>query len=278
MKKLFIISSVFMIVMVSCQKEIDLGTGANDFAELLVKAVQVTPATNDTNTITFQWNNARQLLVYKSKGKVNGTPTDITNTISRQSDGKITKIISKSSLTAGFLDSTVYFPYYQTGSSRLAYVIDSQYTVFGTIGDSIAYTYAGTQIKTKETFTNLLGTYEASAKQEYTYDGSGNVKIITDSIPDGAGGYDLGGTTTLTYDLHKSMVTLGEESFIVIGPANVSRNNFTKQVVDDSFSGTSYTTTSSQMQFNAADRPIKANLSITPQPPGYNLRLTMYYQ
>src|SRR6185503_6343066 len=99
---------------------------------------------------------------------------------------------------------------------------------------STVYTYEGTQIKVKETFVDLGGgIYMGGAKEVYTYDGNGNVKTVTDSIPDGAGGYDLASTTTYTYDLHKGMVTLGEESFIVIGAANVSRNNFTKQEVVD---------------------------------------------
>ncbi len=277
MKKLLLLFSVLMIVLVSCQKEIDWGLGVNSTADLLIKAVQVTPATNDTNIITFQWDAARRLLVYKSAGKVNGTATDITHTISRQADGKIAKIVSSSSLTAGFLDSAVYFPFYQSGSSKLSYVIDSQYTVIGTIMDSTAYTYNGTQIKSKETFIDFFGLVP-SGKQVYTYDGSGNITVVTDSIPNGSGGYDLGSTITYTYDSHRSMITLGEESFIVLGAANTSKNNFTKQVVNDVSGGNSYTTTSSQAQYNAADRPLKFTLSVTPQPPGYDMKLTLYYQ
>lgn len=278
MKRLLLISSILTIGLISCQKEIDWGTGANDFADLLVKAVQVTPSTNDTNTIIFQYDNARRLLLYKSTGKVNSQQTDITYAISRQTDGKITKIIAKSSLTAGFLDSTVYVPYYQTGSTKLDYVIDNQYTILGVIKDSTVYTYAGVQIKTKETFTDLFGTYMQTAKQEYTYDASGNVTVIIDSIPDGVGGYDLGATTTCTYNLHKTQATFGEESFIVMGATNASKNSMTKQVVDDASGGASYTTTVSAAQFNTADRPIKYNMSVTPQPPGYDLKLTLYYQ
>jgi hypothetical protein len=278
MKKLLLLFPVLVIVLVSCQKEIDWGLGANSTAELLVKAVQVTPSTNDTNIITFQWNLARKLIYYKSAGKVNGTATDIIDSIGRQADGKIKKIVSRSSLTAGFVDSTVYFPFYQSGSPNLAYVIDSQYTLIGTLMDSIAYTYQGSQVKTKETFSNFFGITVPSAKEVYTYDANGNVTVVTDSIPNGAGGYDIGSITTYTYDFHRSMLTLGEEAYIVLGAANTSKNNFTKQVVNDLSGGNSYTTTGSQYSFTAPDRPYKYTLSITPQPPGYDLKLTCYYQ
>ena len=279
MKSLFFGTILFsMLFFVSCQKEIDWGLAENSTADLLVKAVQVTPATNDTNTITFQWTASRKLLVYKSAGKVNGAATDILHTISRQSDGKITKIVSTSSLTAGFLDSTVYFPFYQSGSSQLSYVIDSQYTIIGTIMDSISYSYNGSQVISKEIFTDLFGTLIPTGKQVYTYDGNGNITVVTDSIPNLSGGYDLGSTTNYTYDSHRSMVTLGEETFIVLDPVNVCKKNFTKQVVNDATGGVTSTTTGSQFQFNAVDRPIKFTLSVTPQPPGYDTKLTMYYQ
>jgi YD repeat-containing protein len=278
MKRLFFGAFLFSVLFfVSCQKEIDWGLASNSFGDLLIKAVQVTPSTNDTNTITLQWNASRRLVSYKSAGKVNGAATDILYTISRQADGKITKIVSSSSLTAGFLDSTVYFPFYQAGGSALSYVIDSQYTIIGTIMDSITYSYNGTQIISKETFSDLFGSLVPTGKQVYTYDANGNITVVTDSIPNGSG-YDLGSTTTYTYDSHRSMITLGEETFIVLDPVNVCKNNFTKQIVTDATGGNSSTTTGSQFQFNAVDRPIKFTLSVTPQPPGYDTKLTLFYQ
>ena len=278
--KRFFFGAIFfsMLFFVSCQKEVDWGLGVNSTADLLVKAVQVTPSTNDTNILTLKWDASRRLLVYRSAGKVNGSSTDILDSIIRQPDGKIAKIVFSSSLTAGFLDSTVYFPFYQAGSSKLSHVIDSQYTIIGTIMDSLAYTYNGSQIVTKEAFTDLFGFVVPTGKQVYTYDGNGNITVVTDSIPDGAGGYDLGSVTTYTYDSHRSMLTLGEETFIVLDPVNAGKNNFTKQVINDAAGGNTSTTTGSQYQFNAADRPIKFNLSVAPQPPGYDLKLTLYYQ
>ncbi len=279
MKRLFF--GTFLIVIlffVACQKEIDWGAGTNSYGDLLVRAEQVTPSTSDTNILTLKWDASRRLIFYKSAGKVNGGATDILDSIVRKPDGKIAKIVSRSSLTAGFLDSTVYFPFYQTGNSKLDYVIDSQYTILGTIVDSTTYLYNGTQVIAKETFTDFFGFLVPSGKQIITYDANGNVKTVTDSIPNIAGGYDLGSVTTYTYDSHRSMLTLGEETFIILDPVNAGKNNFTKQVVNDVAGGNSSTTTGSQYQFNNADRPLKFNLSVTPQPPGYDLKLTMTYQ
>jgi hypothetical protein len=280
MNRLFFVILLFLgFFIVSCQKEIDWGIQDPAEGDLLVKALQITPATNDTNVITFQWDANKRLLVYKSTGKVNGTATDILYTISRLADGKIGSIVSKSSLTAGFIDSVVYTPVYLPAGSQMSYVIDTQYTVIGPIADSSAFVYdAAGMITSKETFTNLFGFLVPTGKTMYTYDGSGNVTHIDAYSPNGAGGYDPSGTNTFTYDSHKNAAVLGDESFIVIGAENFSKNNATKSVNVDIAGGTTYTSTFSQQKFNSYNRPKQSSLSITPNPPGYDLKLLYYYQ
>jgi len=278
MKKLLLLFSVLMIVLVSCQKEIDWGVGGGGTnGDLLVKALEITPATNDTNVVTFQWDANKRLLVYRSAGKVNGTVTDILYTISRLGDGKISKIVYKSSLFAGFVDSVVYEPHYLAASGRLSYVIDTQFTIIGTLIDSSAFTYnASGQVSSKESFIDFFG-MTPTGKETYTYDANGNVPTLTTFSPDGAGGWDLASTVTSTFDSHKTSVVLGEESYIILGATNVSKNNATK--VDNSVvAGNSYTGTYSQQQFNSFNRPTQSSLSVTPQPPGYDLKLLFYYQ
>ncbi|NOT52925.1 MAG: hypothetical protein HOP10_16835 [Chitinophagaceae bacterium] len=280
MKRLLFISSVLMMVMVSCQKEIDLGTGANSFGDLLIKIQRVTPASGDTSIVNFQWDALRRLVKYSATGEVDNTPSDFTHVIARAADGKILRINSESAFSIA--DSIAYFPYYQSGSSRLAYVIDSQYTFAGTIMDSMVYTYnGGGRIIEREIFSGLPGFLFPTGKQAYTYDGNGNLTVIIDSIPDGVGGYDLSATTTITFDSHRPIYQAGEEAFIIadMDPVSISKNNSNKQTkVDALFPGNSYTATGSQYQFNAADKPIKFTMSMIPQPPGYDMKLTMFYQ
>ncbi len=265
-----------ILFLASCQKEINWDDGSN--GDLLVKTLQITPATNDTNTITLQWDAARRLMEYKSTGKVNGTATDILHRIIRNADGTIKKIISKSSLTAGFLDSTVYTVHYQSGT-RLDYVIDTQYTLIGPIRDSTAYTYnpAG-YVASKETLTDLLGFLIPTAKENYSYDSRGNLIKRDVLTPDGTGGFTPATQTNYTYSSHKNTTTMAEESYIAVGPDNVSKNFPLQSTTDDLVTPSSSSINFSATQYNQYDRPSKTSLSLVPNPPGYDLKLLFYYQ
>jgi hypothetical protein len=285
-KSTLLILCISILGLVSCQKEIDWainngtsggGTGGSSNGELLIKANQVTNVTNDLNVLTFQWDTNKRLLLYKSSGKVNGIATDISYRITRLADGKIKNIVGKTSATTAFVDSTVYFPHY-TGS-RMDYVIDTQYTsVFGPLRDSIAFNYnASGQIIVKETYADIFGFLTQSSKETYQYDATGNITVITILAPDGAGGFLTAATVTHTYDGHKAAVTMGEECYIALGASNISKNNLVKAVTAAAGS-TSYTGTFSSQVFNSFDRPTKADLGVTPVPPGYSMKLEYFYQ
>ncbi|MEO7922424.1 MAG: hypothetical protein ABIR30_02010 [Chitinophagaceae bacterium] len=258
----------------SCQKELNWDDGSN--GDLLVKAIQVTPATNDTNTITFQWDNARRLLLYKSTGKVNGTTADISHQVIRYPDGTIKKIITKSAITAAFIDSVVSVPVYS--ASRLSYVIDTQYTLIGQLRDSIAFSYNPSgYVSEKETFTNILGTPISIAKETYAYDANGNLTERKVYTPDGVGGYTFTLQTKFTYDTHKSAAFMGEESYIGLGAENVSKNFLVQSITDDVIGSTSYSTSFTQTSFNDYNRPAKSTLTLIPNPPGYEMKLFYSY-
>lgn len=283
MQKKIVFPLFLVIILASCQKEIDWnlpsgggGTGGgNTNGDLLVRALEITPATNDTNTIIFQWDANKRLLQYKSSGKVNGINIQITHTINRLSDGKIKNIVTKSSATAGVLDSVVYTFYY-TGS-QLSYVIDTQYTLVGLLRDSIGLVYdANGRISQKDTYLDFFGTASHTARETFQYDANGNVTNETVLIPDGLGGFDPGSVSTYTFTTHKNAAVLGEESYVVLGVSNVSPNYPASKVSDAA--GMNTTATFSQVQYNSFDRPTQANLSVTPQPPGYDAKVLFYYQ
>ncbi|MBS1655846.1 MAG: hypothetical protein JSU05_13425 [Bacteroidetes bacterium] len=285
-------------ILFSCTKEVSFETGSNGSSggsggsggtggsgggntngDLLIKALQITPATNDTDVITFGYDTNKRLTSYNATGKVNGTAIDIHYTITRLSDGKISKILSMSStMLAAGVDSAVYYPFYVSGSSKLDYVLDTQYTSFGDLADSTIYTYNSSgQVVSKETIIDFAGITMPSAKEEYTYDGSGNVTLTKIYTTDGAGGFTQVSTKTNTFNSHKSGRTFGDESYIVLGTDNVSANDITGSAVNAT-TGTSYTSAMSQQTYNSFDRPISASATVTPQPPGYNLKLLYYYQ
>jgi hypothetical protein len=162
----------------------------------------------------------------------------------------------------------------------VAYFLSSRQTVFGDINDSTVVTYdANGKAVSKERLSDFpLGILVPFSKEVYEWDANGNVTKITGYAPDANGMYQPSTLSTYTYDAHKAMVVLGEESLAILGAANQSKNNSTKLISNAGGSGNTYTFTYSQFKFNSFDRPTEAMISITPQPPGYNVKVLMFYK
>lgn len=288
MKKLLTAFPILLLVLSSCQKEIDFNNpppaggntpGGSSNGDLLVKALEITIRSKDTNTLTFQWDNSKRLLQYYSLGVVSGSKTYINHRISRATDGKINEIISRTEMSGIVYDSSVYTVHYLPNSTKMAYAIAKHITGFIDINDSTVYTYnnAG-QISSKQTFSDLLGSWEAVSKEDYSYDANGNLTKILSYASDFSGGWLSGGVTTYTYGTYKSPMALGDESYIIIGPSATAKNNLVGMTTNAVASGSNYTGTYSQQQFNSYGRPTEEMLNILPQPPGYALKLVYYYQ
>lgn len=284
MKKLLTALSVVSVFLFSCQKEISFDNvqpGTNPSGgvngDLLVKAHEISLATNDTNTITFQWDNSKRLLQYYSFGKVNGFRTYINHRISRASDGKITRIISRTEIDGALSDSSLYTVHYVPGSTKMAYTTGEHVGSFAGVFDSTTYSYnAAGMIASKETYSDFLGGWEAISKEEYSYDANGNLTKIISFISDFNGGWLQGGISSYTYGSRKTTASLGEESYIVISASAVSKNNMTGLTTNAVASGTNYSVVFSQQQFNSFDRPVQESARVSP--PGNELKLLYYYQ
>ena len=59
------------------------GSGGTTSGDLLVKALQITLATNDTNVLIFQWDANKRLILYQSSGFANSIAVDFSHSISR---------------------------------------------------------------------------------------------------------------------------------------------------------------------------------------------------
>ncbi len=266
----------------SCQKEIsfdlpqDNDPVGNQNGNLLVKALQITLNSNDTNVLGLKWNAANRLIEYTTNGVVNGFPTKATHQFIRSADNKILEVISSTALQGTIMDSARFKVYYQPGTNHLSYVTGTQYSFLGEIKDSSIFEYNGNgQVISKEIFVDFWGSMDPSRKETYEWDGNGNCIKINKFEFNGMA-YEPSGTSTLSYSNHKSMVTLGEESFIVFDASSASVNHGA-QVVMDTPNGTSTLTYSNEV-FNSFDRPTEISVSVTPIPPGYQQKLIMYYE
>lgn len=308
--RLLTLAVLTSFVFVSCQKEISLDLGPNtggggtggggtggggstggSNGDLLAKAVAITAGTTDTNIVTLTWNANKKLVQYKSTGKTNGFDVSGLYNITRASDDRIIKIYAEPfALFPGMpmtIDSTVYYVNYVGTSTKLKYVIATTYTAAINMNDSIVYTYnASNKVITKDTYREniLTGTMDIQAKETYAYDANGNLLSATNSIADPISGVLApAGTTTMTYNTSaKPPAVLGEESYIILAPENISVNRLTKKVQSGNAGGGSIsgtmTATASVTQSNSFGRPTTGSISTTPVPPGYVLNYTYYYQ
>lgn len=288
MKKI-LTALAFGAILTSCQKEISFddannngsggsGSGGSTNGDLMVRGLQISPATNDTSILTCTWSSNKQLLVYNSSGNVQGRLVKINHTITRDAAGKINTIISKTFI-AGAVSDSVGYRYFYNGN-KVDYILAGRNTILGPQNDSTVLTYNTTnQVVSKETFSDLFGAMEPFAKEEYQYDAAGNIKTVTSYTADFlSGSYMQSGSLNYTFDTHKAAVVLGEEAFSIIGAGNISKNNVTKLVTNNVLSGVSYTATVTTANFNSFDRPIQSTFVVMPQPPGYNQKVEYYYQ
>ena len=282
---------IIALLLSSCQKELadpsgspsgggGNGGGGTSNGDLLVRALSITGS--DTTVVELTWDNNKRLIQYVSKGKTNGIVTDSKTDIIRGSNGNITKMINRPMGGGASFDSTISYVYYQPGTSKVAYVKNTNYAVGFSFSDSVLITYntAG-KIAVKETyFENFItGTMNRQSKSSYTYDAQGNLLTNTTLIADPLTGvYSPGITITNSYDAHLAPASFGDDAFIVRGLSeeSVSHNHLIKKV--QTGSGTDITLTMSQFQFNSSDRPTAEVIAFTPVPPGYTLTVTYFYQ
>ncbi len=289
--KTFLSLAAIVLLISSCQKELvdPTGTssgsggsgsgGGSSNGELLVKGVSVTGT--DTTIITLAWDSNKRLTQYTTSGKTNGTATNTRINITRETNGNIKKMISLPAGSSGYLDSVVTYVSYQSGSSKINYIKDINYTsVLGNYSDSVLITYnAAGKISVKETYLEnfITGVFEKSLKSNYTYDAQGNLLTnVTSNATNGV--YTPATTITNTYDSHLSPANIGDDAFVItaLGEEAVSVNNIIKKV--QTGSGFNLTITMSQQQFNSLNRSTSGVISVTPVPPGYTLNYTYFYQ
>lgn len=271
-----ILSALALLLMLaSCQKEIDWGIpGSGSDGDLLLRAWEITPATNDTTKIDLTWDAQKRLVRYEAHGNTNGVAVNLSYRITRQADGKISKIVSIPGVP--MIDSIVYHPTYS--GDKIQYVKSTTYNSFLPFEDSSHFTYNGSgQVSNITTHIAVLGMSQPVARRTFMYNASSDVSVEAIFAPNGLGGFIPASTNTYTYGTHKPAVKLGEESFIIFPVTAGASKELVKEELLATI-GNSQTRTFSGQTYNNLDRPKKASIAITPQPPGYNLSVQYFYQ
>ena len=211
MKKILFFLPIMVIILFSCQKEVDFlngsgggGGGGGTTGNRLVKTISKTGS--DSVVTTYTYNAAGKLVNEKSAG-ITGT-FDASNEFRyyRNASGILTRFvqINPNFVVAG-IDSAVTNVYYNAGTSRYTASVFTL-SVFGfTITDStvLIYDASGKVIRTDEYQNIPLVTigYELVAKTNYTYDASGGISQMDLYSHDASTSTDdLEATYKYTYD------------------------------------------------------------------------------
>jgi hypothetical protein len=275
---LAIICIALSILIWSCQKEIDWGSGSSG---LLMKTV--TKSGTDSTVVEYSYDGAKRLVREKMKGVVGGTDVDNDLTIYRTSAGIITKTVQKSALLllAG-LDSIITTYNYNTSTNRYTSAVFSV-TLFGTtIRDSAAFTYdAGGRIGSDEHFESLGPLpYIPAFKQVYTYSTNGTNLIRIDQSAYDASivSYRPFAEQIYTYDDKNNPLRLNTkgEAAILARSLSYSANNARISEFVDVNDATNNTTTISVYTYNVFGKP--STMTSTETMSGTVSNTAYYYQ
>jgi hypothetical protein len=281
MKRFSLLSSVLMmLLLVSCQKGldyelapdpfnpgggvVDTSTTATNDGDLLVKILQEVTrgGVKESNTTTLSWDSNKRLKEYEVNGVSGALQVTARYRFIRASDGKVVKAIEDRYPARTNIDSVVHYVYYETGTDKIAYMVGTQYTAVGELGDSIVFTYnTNGWLSQKQVYYSIFGMSGELSKEEYAYDAKGNLTVQKMYSFDGVG-YQLSTTLNYSYGSHKTPVQLGNEAFIVALASMVSPDYYSKYTQEVSGAIVLTSDYTQNTTFNSKDRPVKGTVII----------------
>lgn len=274
MKKIIcctLLSSI--ILLVSCQKEIDWGLGGNGgTANLSLYRIKSKTGT-DTTQIDYFYDANKRIIREKTTGMGSGQNLDNDLVISRNATGIITKTVQKAAslLTAG-IDSVVTVFNYSTATSKYTSSV-FQLSIFGFgIVDSAVYTYDGSgKISKDEHFTLFIGLPiplppTLTARNTYTYsaDGKNLLGLATEAAIPPATTLSPATAQIYTVDTKVNPLIILNEAVLLGRVGLFNANNSTKAVVANTVDPTQDFTMDYTYKYNTANKPDSVNGIRTP--------------
>jgi hypothetical protein len=269
MKKLIFWSLLSTIILlVSCQKEIDWGLGGAGGGAANLSLYRIKSKTGtDTTQIDYYYDANKSIIREKTTGIGSGQNLDNDLVISRNGAGIITKTVQKAaSLLATGIDSVVTVYNYSTATSKYTSSI-FQLSLFGfTVVDSAIYTYdASGKITKDEHYTLISGLPipippTLTARNTYTYsaDGKNLISVATDAAIPPATTLSPATAQTFTVDAKVNPLIILNEAVLLGRVGLFNANNSTKAVVTNTVDPTQDFTMDYTYKYNAANKPDSA--------------------
>lgn len=271
-----------VVVFTSCQKELSI-EGTNipppPITDLLIKTVAVTG--DDSLVTLYNYDDIGNLITETIDGASSGQQIHSFRKYERDASGRLTTILYKEVLSGVEYDTVrtvIHYPDAQT--MEFDYAISTQDYFGYPIIDSLAFNYSGGDMTDAETFTNVGMGYTLSERQEYTFNGEGNVilsKLYSSvSSPDGS----LLHTSDLEYTYgaepdYMWASASAAQNYWLIGLPNAISNNIVHLEAKDQTGIVGDLTISTELEIGDNNKPATGTSTVMP----YNVvtDYTFYY-
>ena len=280
MRILIILCLVPALFLFSCQKEVDLSNGSNGVNitgsdnELLQKIVS--KSGSDSSSLIFEYNSSDELVILRTIDVSGGATAVSEERAVRNSQGIIERLIIKDDQYRQFgVDSVVTIVQYSAG--KYMFKVTTIDVGIGVFKDSVAIVYdpVGNVISERMYDDLALGSYDETAKIDFTYDDS-NIATIKQYVFDArTSSYSLRETFSYEqYDNQRSPLTIGYDAFVFNSPSLYSSNNPTRNSIASQ--GAPVLTYATTYTYNPLSKPSTAVAII--QPGNSTVTSTYYYQ
>ena len=269
---------LIVLVFVSCQKEIDWGTGGGDAADkLLVKIISKTGP--DSSITTYTYNSAKQLTGENTTGVASTTILENDMKIYRNNSGIIQKTVQ---VAAGFLangiDSVVTRYNYNSTLLRYSSSVFSVTVSGTTVFDSILYVYDGSgKIVSDEHYVKAsILPPVLNLKNQYTYSADGLNLTATQQLASTTLGGSLSQSTvqTFTFDTKKNPLVIKQEAIVLLRTGLFNAQNSLKTIVTNTSDPTTDYTMDYVYKYTTAGKP---DSSYATRTPGATITASKYF-
>ena len=267
-KNSFILFCLMVLIVVSCQKEIDWGLGGGGAVDkLLVKIISKTGL--DSSITTYTYNSAKQLTGENITGVSGTTSLDADLKIYRNSAGIIQKTVQvAAALLANRIDSVVTRFNYSLALSRYSSAVFGV-TVSGTnVIDSIVYTYDGSGkiVSDAHYIKASILPPVLNLRSQYTYSADGvNLTATQQSASSTLGGpLSQSSVQTFTFDTKKSPLIIKQEAIVLLRSGLFNAQNPIKTIVTNTSDPTNDFTMDYVYKYNSAGKPDSSYGTRTP--------------
>jgi hypothetical protein len=271
MKNIGFLLLAIAMLMASCGKEKSLetggtggggtgGGGGSSSGALLIKVV-TTGAQSSTQDLTYDSKN--RLSKYAVSASGSGINTVSTYTITRDAEGRVTKIVQDIPASGGqpANSATTDFFYLAPGDKKLKHGI---YVIAAGAGfairDSIAYQYTGNNVTKTSHYYSIDngGTYDLFNYSTFKYDARGNV-IEQILFADLGGGFEETQVVTTEFDSKPNPCNFDDDAFLEQGMSGfLPTNNAIKQTIRVDIASTTITA-SGTYEYRSDGKPSKSN-------------------